>query len=194
LREGGCPRCGSPPDGRETGCVTCGRLPVELELVHSSYWFAGSAPALVHGLKYAGMRWLADFLTGLLSADRQLAQLAARTDLFCPVPLHFWRLFRRGYNQSEELALRLAALHGRKLCGDCLTRTRRTRTQTRLSPEERQANVRGAFRVRRPEQVAGLNILVIDDVMTTGATLGACTVALKNAGAANVYAYTFARA
>ena len=163
-------------------------------MVRSGYWFAGSAPALVHGFKYAGMRWLADFLAGLVAEGRNFAALASRADLFCPVPLHYWRSFRRGYNQSEELTRCLSSKFGRKMSGRTLVRSRRTRTQTRLSPEQRQANVAGAFRVRYPERVSGQKVLLIDDVMTTGATLGACAVALKNAGAAGVFAYTFARA
>jgi len=124
-------------------------------------------------------------------AGREVVEPA---ELLVPVPLHYWRKLRRGYNQSEKLSESLAELSGKELARDVLVRIRRTKSQTRLTPEERKLNVAGAFRVNNPRRIQNRIVLLVDDVMTTGATLGACALTLKTAGAKRVLAYTFARA
>jgi len=115
-------------------------------------------------------------------------------DLIVPVPLHPRRQRERGFNQSWLLARRVAAAWGITARGDVLTRRVATAPQTALGAEARQANVGGAFRVRRHELVAGRHVLLVDDIMTTGATAGACARALQEAGAATVGVVTVARA
>jgi ComF family protein len=110
-----------------------------------------------------------------------------------PVPLHFWRERKRGYNQSELLAVSLGNLTGLPVERRALKKIRPTRSQTELSREERIENVAGAFAVRRPETVRGRTLVLVDDVCTTGATLDACASALKEAGAKRVLALTVAR-
>ena len=123
------------------------------------------------------------------------AQLEA-CDLIVPVPLHRWRLLRRRYNQSALLAMQLGRLSGKPVAPDLLRRRRNTPSQGRLSRGQRQLNVRGAFAVApgRVSEVAGNGILLIDDVLTTGATVEACARVLKRAGAARVEVLTLARA
>ncbi len=118
-----------------------------------------------------------------------------------PVPLFRSRERERGFNQARLLAEGLKKQLGRKRCGTAakietglLIRTRATRPQTRLKLQQRMENVRGAFSVSKPTQILDRQIVLVDDVMTTGATLSACAGALKKSGAAKVYALTLARA
>jgi ComF family protein len=108
-----------------------------------------------------------------------------------PVPLSSRRLHSRGYNQAEMLARALAARTGRRYRTDCLTRVRETGTQTALAPEARRANLADAFMSR---DVAGARVVLVDDVLTTGATLVEAAMALQEGGAERVEAVTFARA
>jgi ComF family protein len=121
------------------------------------------------------------------------AQLAwPRLDVLVPVPLHHARLAKRGFNQAAELARPLAAVLGCELLERAAIRRRATREQSSLARNERAINLQGAFEIRGA--VAGLRLLIVDDVITTGATLGALATALKAAGAASVFALGIARA
>jgi ComF family protein len=120
-------------------------------------------------------------------------KLGWRVDLVVPVPLGRQRMMERGYNQVGLIAKPLAAIQGWHYSPDVLVRTRETRSQVGLSPLERKENISGAFRAE-PVLAAGKSVLLVDDVVTTGATLAACSDALAKAGAEVVYALTLARA
>jgi ComF family protein len=139
----------------------------------------------VHGLKYGGMRVLADPLAALLAAGWQ-ARGAPPVDLVVPVPLHRAQLRRRGYNQAGLLAAHLGERIDVAYLPAGLRRLRETRSQVGLSAEERMANVQGAFTCDAPA-VSGARVVLIDDVLTTGATLSACAHALRAAGAREVW-------
>ena len=156
----------------------------------------GPAPAIVHALKYEG--WTA---TAPAVAER-MARLAWPRDVIeertalLPVPLSPTRERERGYNQSLLLASSVADRWTIPVWNDVLERTRRTATQTQLTPEERRANVAGAFRATesaRPK-LRGAHVIVVDDVVTTAATLNACAEALVAGGARIVSYLTFGRA
>ncbi len=112
--------------------------------------------------------------------------ILTQSELIVPVPLFWLKKMRRGYNQAQILAEAVSRETGIPVL-DGLRRTRFTRTQTRLSDKRRTGNVQGAFDVRWPDAVAGKKILLVDDVMTTGATIQECARTLKEAGADRVY-------
>jgi ComF family protein len=181
-----CHRCGQP-SFKGLDCRLCAGWPVGLSQVRSAVWLEGSARDAVHQLKYEGWSRAAE---AMAEAMQGLEPLTGRVSLI-PVPLGGRRRRQRGYNQSERIAAALSSRTGAPLLVNSLHRVRETRTQTALTPEARQANVAGAFRADR---VAGLELVLVDDVFTTGATLVAAAAVLSAAGARRVEAVTFARA
>ena len=153
----------------------------------------GAVQRLQHRLKYGNRPRLGLPLGRLIGRGYRAAGFPV-PDLVVPVPLHRLRRYERGYNQSTFLAHGAAASLGADFQEDVLARRRATRSQTRLSRRRRWQNVEGAFAVVTPEAVAGRRLLLIDDVLTTGATLAAAAVALRQAGAASVHAATLALA
>lgn len=145
----------------------------------------------VHGLKYDGLRVLAEPLSLLMAEAWR--RTSWKVDVLVPVPLHERRLRQRGYNQSLLLADALSKRLGVPMEGQLLTRERNTLSQVGLSPEERWLNVGGAFRCHG-EALQGKDILLVDDVFTTGATLESCAQALQKGGSAHVWALTVTRA
>ena len=155
----------------------------------------GAAESIVHALKYGGWRAVAPAMA------RRMAQLRFPEDVereraaLVPVPLAAARRRERGYNQSAELAHALAARWGVPVREDLLERSRKTKSQTRLTPGERSRNVSGAFRARADRaSLRGLHLVLVDDVVTTCATLNACASALYDGGARILSYVTFGRA
>jgi ComF family protein len=153
----------------------------------SAVWLDQSARSAVHRLKYEGWSRAAE---AMAEAMWQLEPLTGRVSLI-PIPLGARRLRERGYNQSERIASALGSRLVLPVRCELVDRVRETKTQTALTPEARHANVSGAFRAK---PVEGLELVLVDDVFTTGATLAAAAAALMQAGAARVEAVTFARA
>ena len=193
-----CPECGrqfgsaaslvSSPGHR---CRSCRERPPHFDQALAAGCFEGPLREAIHVFKYRPLRTLGSPL-GAWMAEQ--VRLVHPLDRVLPVPLHRTRLRMRGFNQ----ALLLAAAVGRRfsivLDHDALVRIRPTRPQVELNGAEREQNVHGAFALKRPGAVAGMRILLVDDVFTTGATLNECSRALKEAGAASVTAFTLARA
>jgi ComF family protein len=152
-----------------------------------------TARELVHRLKYGDRTELAIAMGGMMRLAGR--ELLADADLVMPVPLHRWRLWSRRFNQSALLADVVAREHGLPLDLSSLHRVRRTRPQVGLSRNERAENLQGALRVDDAARVAisGCRILLVDDVLTTGATANAAARALLRAGATAVDLLTFAR-
>ncbi len=167
--------------------------PPPFERARAAVSYGGVARDMVQALKYRDRTDLAPWLAKWMA--RVGAELVAEADLVVPVPLHRRRFFSRGFNQSAELGRALAKQGGVPFSPSALRRVKPTRRQVGLERGEREANVRGAFRVP-PEAgpaVAGRRILLVDDVYTTGATVRAAARALKRGGAGAVDVLTFAR-
>jgi ComF family protein len=126
--------------------------------------------------------------------QRAGAEVLARADLLVPVPLHWTRLFARRFNQSALLAQSIRAAGGPPVAADWLVRCRRTPSQGTMGPLARARNVRGAFALRPGRSVTGKRVVLIDDVLTTGATAEECARVLRRAGAAHVGVLVLARA
>lgn len=149
--------------------------------------------AMIHALKYRDRHDLARMMGGLMA--RVGAELLADASLVVPVPLHRRRLWSRRFNQSVLLARIVAEAAGRRFVPDALARTRPTARQVGLTAEQRRRNVAGAFAVSPDwaDRFKGQRVLIIDDVLTTGATVEACARVARRAGAEGVDALTFAR-
>lgn len=191
-----CACCGHPFEldaGPGALCGACSAARPAYRRARAVFRYGEDSKQLVLRLKHADRtdtapafgRWMA----------RSAAELVQDADLVAPVPLHRWRLFRRRFNQAALLAQAVGAVSGRRVVPDLLIRRRATVPQGHMSRSGRERNVKGAFALRPGAEklVAGGNILLVDDVLTTGATVGECARVLLRAGAASVDVVTLAR-
>ena len=185
-------------------CQPCRLAPPPFERAVAYGGYTGTLRSLIHALKYDGILPVADRLGGLLAeailklegdSGRLLGDL-----LVVAVPLHAAKRKQRGFNHAELLAkAAVRVLRARRpdwkliVTGGALERRKATLSQAGLSPHQRRANLRGVFFVPQPELIAGRDILLIDDIYTTGATARACSQVLRRAGAASVRVATVAR-
>ncbi|MEE2878814.1 MAG: ComF family protein [Pseudomonadota bacterium] len=196
LNGSGCRLCAVPTEsdlGDATLCGPCAAKPPRWQAARAAVEYDDASRKAVLDLKRAGRRdglpvyasWMA-----LAGAD-----ILPDADLIVPVPLHYRRLASRGFNQSGWLAAAVGRRAQRPVCNDALVRRKPTPSQGGLTARERRRNVRGAFAVRhgRETRIDGANIVLIDDVYTTGATLSACTRALLKGNAASVSVLVLAR-
>jgi ComF family protein len=191
-----CVKCGNPIEGRADHsyvCYHCTELEPEFDFARSAVRFEGVAAQVIHRFKYRRASWLRDELVDWLMSCVNVWYSSFRPDLICPVPLYHARARARGYNQSALLASALARRIGCPYRGDVLVRTRPTETQTHLTARERLSNVSQAFKGTSAQIVNGRSVLLVDDVMTTGATVSACARALKRVGCDVVCVVTLAR-
>jgi len=189
-----CVSCRTPfqnafPLDAEGRCALCRSGLRGFDAAYCFGTYEGVLRELIHLYKYGRIKTLARPLGELLAAALPRDQ---EWNAVVPVPLHWRRQWKRGFNQSELLA-RAIARHTALPVVNALRRTQATLTQAGLSNTSRRRNVAAAFRCKRPEAVAGKRILLIDDVMTTGSTAAACALALKRAGARKVALLTVAR-
>jgi len=204
-----CARCGDVLDfermestSNPANCRACRLAPPAFERAVSFGPYEGRMRSAIHALKYERMRPAAVRLGGMLAqAISTLLPDAPDEMLVIPVPLHRSKHAERGFNQARLLAAHaldaLRATHPAwrlTLASSTLMRLRATESQASLTPRKRRRNVRGAFMVLDPHDVAGKHILLVDDVLTTGATARAASKILVQAGAASVWVATLARA
>lgn len=160
---------------------------------YSACLYDGVLKELIHLFKYSGKLSLAKTLSELMvDFVKDTPEIIQGIDMITFVPLQKGRLSQRGFNQSGELASNIAKALGRPL-KDLLEKTLSTRHQNELSREDRLTNLKGAFRIKKDVSIKGLQILLIDDVMTTGATLSECAKVLTRGGAKAVRCLTLAR-
>ncbi len=138
--------------------------------------------AMIHSLKYGGRRDIAIALGEMFGSELRDSPFFDRADVLVPVPLHWSKRMQRGYNQAEEICAGLSSSMGIPCDFRALKRIRRTRTQAlHRDSDARRRNVEGAFRLRCPDRLRGRHILLVDDVLTTGATVTACAAAIRTA-------------
>lgn len=174
------------PDGR---CALCRSGAIAYQAAFSFGSYDGELRTLIHVFKYGGVRPLAGPLGELLL--RALPP-GREFDAIVPLPLHWWKRLMRGFNQADLLARELSRRMGIPRIA-AVRRAKRTAVQAGLTHAMRRKNVAGAFAVSNPAAVAGKRILLVDDVLTTGATAASCAQALRRAGAASVCVVTLAR-
>jgi len=187
LGEPRCPRCALPSEAGAL-CGRCLAHPPRYDATFAALEYRFPADVLVHALKFRGELALAPLLAGFLAAEIPAGEWV---DLVMPVPLSAARMRERGYNQAMEIARALRPRSDARLTPTLCTRVRDTPVQTELPWAERARNVRNAFQCGRA--LDGMVVAVIDDVMTTGATLDAIATALKRAGAERVVNWVVAR-
>ncbi|MBU6207136.1 MAG: ComF family protein [Alphaproteobacteria bacterium] len=187
----GCIRCNMPMPFEGMICAPCMDSPPRHDGVHAAVAYGEISRRVTLRLKYG--RRISDARTMAVLMARHMA--VTPETLVIPVPLHYWRIWQRGYNQSALIAGYLVRLQGGTLLPDGLKRVRRTRSLSGLGKKQRAKEVRGAFRV--PEvhrsRIRGAHILLVDDVFTSGATVNACARVLKAKGAKRVEVICWAR-
>jgi ComF family protein len=191
-----CAWCGDPIAGEVGHAYTCSRCaqhPPAFDCARSAVSYRGPIRNVIQSFKYSADLCLSHDMVGLLQACAGAHVEGAAIDGVCWVPLYPVRERKRGFNQARVLAAGLARRLRLRLMPPCLERLRNTESQTGLSRGQRRTNVKGAFRPLRAEWVQGRVLLLVDDVMTTGATVSECARVLKQAGAAGVHVLTVAR-
>jgi ComF family protein len=189
-----CLRCGLPFEVDAGGAAICGPClldPPRYRRARAVFRYDGASKSLVLGFKHADRTSRAPYFARWMA--RAGAELLEVADIIVPVPLHPWRLLLRRYNQSALLANGLAALSGVPTCPDTLIRVRHTPKQGALGRRQRQANLHGAIRLKRADKIQGRHVLLVDDVLTSGATVEECVRVLQTGGAAAVDVLTLAR-
>jgi len=194
--QGGCEICGRRVEGNVTHnfvCGTCLAAKPHFDQARAAADFSGTLREQILALKYQNALWMRQDLCDVLEGAVRAYFRPALIDVIIPVPLHRVRQRERSFNQSAMLGETLAQRMDRRCDTRSLVRTRATVTQTKLDAAHRRTNITGAFEVKRPEWVAQRRVLLVDDVMTTGATLDECARVLKLADARAVWAITLAR-
>lgn len=185
-----CNKCGRPQPGALL-CATCWSWNSYIDGIRSPFYFEGVIRQCVHQLKYYGLKASTSGLAELMA--RYLTDSTIPVDVLVPVPLHRKKLRQRGYNQSELLAREIAKFAGLPVNSNSLRRVKDSQPQTRaVRVDVRRANVNNAFQCS-DLHLTGKQVVLIDDVCTSGSTLEACAVALKSAGVVTVWGLTLAR-
>jgi competence protein ComFC len=191
-----CKRCGRPFEGDITTpfeCANCQEMEWHFDSARSAVLARDPVLEVIRRYKYERAMWFEPFLAELLVDAARPALREQKPDLIVPVPLYPAKRREREFNQAERLADRLSAATQVPVHKRLLRRVLPTRTQTHLSRQERLANVRNAFALRKGQQLNGERIVLLDDVLTTGATTSACARVLAEGGAGQVCVWTVAR-
>ncbi len=191
-----CDRCGLPFAGDITQrfeCTNCKELDLAFKWSRASVAAEGTVLEVIHRFKYTRELWFEPFLVELWLAGAKETLKTERFDALVPVPLHPHKQREREFNQADRLARAIGKEVGLPVRRNLIERVVATRTQTRLDRKDRAENVRKAFSMRKSLRLNGERLLVIDDVLTTGATTSACARTLLDGGAGEVCVWTVAR-
>jgi len=196
IDSGFCSKCGIPFNGAITNefeCGECKDVDLEFDAARAAVRVNAFMLDVVHRYKYARAMWFEKFL-GQLLVEAAIPELSKEHwDFIVPVPLHPVKLRQREFNQAERLAKYLGRAANIPVNTSILKRIQPTQSQTRLSREDRAENVRKAFALRRAVDLKDKHIVIIDDILTTGATTSACAGVLRKAGARKIQVWTVAR-
>lgn len=191
-----CAKCGTPFEG-EIGiafeCGNCAELDLKFDYARATVELTDLTREVIHRFKYNQALWFEPFLKKLLLTKAVPELRESRWDMVVPVPLHPVKRREREFNQAERIGRLLADALVVPLRCDILKRVVPTSTQTRLTRRERAENVKNAFCYKPKLPISGARVILVDDVLTTGATCGACAKVLKENGAADVAVWTVAR-
>jgi ComF family protein len=190
-----CARCGTPFEhdrGPGAECGQCLAVSPRYQTARAALVYGGPARKVLLALKYGDRQHLARVMAPHMA--RAAVGMLTKDVLLVPVPLHRWRLWWRGFNQAALLAQALAKSSGAELAIDALQRVKPTAISKNMGRAARARNVRGVFRVQDRNRIRGRCVVLVDDVLTTGATADACARVLRRAGALSVHVLTFARA
>ncbi len=192
-----CVRCGAglgiyTSSTLEEGCFACKGKHLPFHAVTSVTHYKGAVRTLIHQFKYTRLKFLAPVLNDIVTAHETLIDAVSTIDVIVPVPLHWLKKLRRGFNQSELLSRGIHRHFSIPMSTNNLCRVKNTDSQTHLTKSQRQVNIRDAFFVKRPEAFRGKRVLLVDDVLTTGVTVSECARKLKKAGAASVHVFILA--
>jgi len=174
-------------------CLFWGRIPGLKRASSFLFYRKGSDfRRILHLLKYGGYKELGEVMGRYMSAELSSGEFFDGVDMIIPVPLHRKKQKLRGYNQSEWIARGIASVTGIPLCAECMIREKNTETQTRKSTFERWENVEGIFRICDTVHFEGKHVLLVDDVLTTGATTVACASAFARVSGIRISVLTLA--
>jgi ComF family protein len=196
IRPPFCDRCGLPFEGEITTkfeCANCREMELHFSSARSAVVAGGVVLEAIHRYKYQQAMWFEAFLADLFLPEAVPALRDQKWDCLVPVPLHPTKKREREFNQAERLAAHLSRAAKIPLNTSALRRVLFTSTQTRLTRQQRADNVRRAFALSDGARLDDQRVIVVDDVLTTGATTSACARVLREAGAAEVCVWTVAR-
>lgn len=186
-----CLRCGEPISSLSDYCIKCKDNIRFFNFARAPFVYEHPISTLIHGFKYRNQKYTFESLAKYM--EECYIKNDFQTDLIIPVPSSKKRLKERGYNQAELLSKQLSKSLGLELETDVLIKVRHTPPQTTLNYFERQKNLFGSFTVENREKIIGKNVLLVDDVLTTGATINYCSEVLKLSKAKKVFVLTLAR-
>jgi|LGVF01.2.fsa_nt_gb ComF family protein len=185
-----CYKCGDSLTGRGSYCLSCKDTKKDYEFARSPFIYEGKIKTLIYKLKYSKGKYLSPYISYLLIDE--FIKHDWEVDIIVPVPLFKSRERKRGFNQASLIASKFEEVLNLPIENNNLVRVINTPTQTKLTRRERQANLNKAFKVIDTQKLKGKNILLIDDIFTTGATTDECSKMLKKAGVKNIYVLTLA--
>ncbi|MFQ5957359.1 MAG: ComF family protein [Candidatus Brocadiales bacterium] len=193
-----CPRCGMGLGDyaliSQEGCIECRTHRFKFDGAFSAAYYEGVIKELIHQFKYGRQEFLAESLTEVLArCVKEIDLRRGNIDMVVAVPLHRRKMTERGFNQAELLGRNVGRFLDMDVCTGGLRRVRNTPSQTRLPYYKREENVREAFLVEKPTQFKGKDVLLVDDVLTSGLTASECARVLKESGARRVYVLTVAK-
>ena len=188
-----CPRCGRTVPFENENCGHCSDERFAFDRAFACVLYDAPAKELLHRFKFGRKRYLLPFFSERMIRFASRYLTPETWDWVLPVPMHPKTKFERGFNQSELLSSALAGHFGRPHSSRILSCRLSERPQAALKKNDRKTNVRGLFFVKKPGEPRAKNVLLVDDILTTGQTASACAKALKGAGARTVTVLAFAR-